>query len=144
LALGLFILAAFLPQVVPAATGTWTKTGSLATHRSRHTATLLTNGKVPVTGGNSSNCAEVAMTDFPKNSYMASAELYDPAVGTWFETGPLFSDFLDRGNRYEDTDTLLTNGKVLMLGGQPTTVDIMRPTLRPILPPKADQRDKSK
>ena len=60
------------------ATGTWTATGSLATARYRHTATLLPNGKVLVAGGYNSTCG-----------YLASAELYDPATGTWTATGSL-------------------------------------------------------
>ena len=52
------------------ATGTWSRTGSMATARSFHTATLLSNGKVLVVGDIST-----------------SAELYDPATGTWSTTG---------------------------------------------------------
>ena len=59
------------------ASGTWTATGSLATARSSHTATLLPNGKVLVAGGIDSVIA------------LASAELYDPASGTWTATGSL-------------------------------------------------------
>jgi len=51
-------------------TGTWSATGSLATARYFHTAILLTTGKVLVTGG------------FNAGTYLASAELYDPATGT--------------------------------------------------------------
>ena len=40
-------------------------------HAMRHTATLLPNGKVLVAGG------------FGNSGYLASAELYDPASGTW-------------------------------------------------------------
>src|SRR6478736_1712490 len=54
-------------------------TGSLATARSGHTATLLPNGKVLVAGG------------FDGNSILRSAELYDPANGTWSATGSLAS-----------------------------------------------------
>jgi hypothetical protein len=54
------------------ASGTWTATGSLATGRSYHTATLMPNGKVLVAGGIDSN-----------GSWLASAELYGPATGTW-------------------------------------------------------------
>ena len=51
------------------AAGTWSTTGSLATARSRHTATLLPTGKVLVAGGEG--------TSGP----LTSAELYDPAAG---------------------------------------------------------------
>ena len=55
----------------------WVSTGSLVTARTRHTATLLPNGKVLVAGGNNGHHA------------LSSAELYDPATGTWTATGSL-------------------------------------------------------
>ena len=76
------------------------QTGSLITARSQHTATLLPNGKVLVAGG----------LDSSSNS-LASAELYDPASGTWTETGDLAFA------RSQHTATLLPNGKVLVAGG---------------------------
>ncbi len=76
-------------------------TGSLATARADHTATLLPNGKVLVAGG--SSCV------------LASAELYDPASGTWTATGSLATA------RDLHTATLLPNGKVLVAGGFDST-----------------------
>ena len=81
------------------ASGTWTATGSLATARDGHTATLLPNGKVLVAGGAGSSGS------------LASAELYDPASGTWTATGSLATA------RDGHTATLLPNGKVLVAGG---------------------------
>jgi len=80
--------------------GTWTETGSLATARRSHTATLLPNGQVLVAGG------------IKGSTILASAELYDPASGTWTETGSLADA------RQLHTATLLPNGKVLVAGGQ--------------------------
>ena len=65
-----------------------------------HTATLLPNGKVLVAGG-----YRLQRLD------LASAELYDPASGTWTATGSLATA------RAGHTATLLPNGKVLVAGG---------------------------
>src|SRR5947207_475805 len=73
-------------------------TGSLAMARRGHTATLLPNGKVLVAGGFGT-------------SILASAELYDPASGTWSATGNLIT------GRSGHTATLLPSGKVLIAGG---------------------------
>jgi N-acetylneuraminic acid mutarotase len=83
---------------------TWTATGSLNTARFDHTTTLLPNGMVLVAGGyDNSN---------PRRfNYLASAELYDPATGTWTGTGSLNTA------RYVHTATLLPNGIVLVAGG---------------------------
>jgi Kelch motif len=58
---------------------------------------LLPNGKVLVAGG--------------VIPYFSSAELYDPATGSWTATGSLNTA------RYTHTATLLPNGKVLVAGG---------------------------
>jgi subtilase family serine protease len=80
------------------ATGTWTNTGSMNTPRMDHTATLLTNGQVLVTGGDNGSGS------------VPSAELYDPATGTWANTGSMTAA------REAHTATLLTNGLVLVAG----------------------------
>lgn len=77
----------------------WIGTGNLTTARYGHTATLLPNGKVLVAGGSNGN------------SLLISAELYDPALGTWSVTGSLLTE------RERHTATLLSNGKVLVVGG---------------------------
>jgi MYXO-CTERM domain-containing protein len=84
------------------ANGTWSATGSLATARYLHTATLLPSGKVLVTGG---------LDGTPQQNLLSSAELYDPASGTWSATNALATA------RYNHSATLLPSGKVLVAGG---------------------------
>lgn len=85
------------------ATGSWTPTGSMGTARTGHTATLLPDGHVLVTGGTNDNGAL---------SYrLASAELYDPVAGTWAPTHDMTEV------RSSHTATLLGDGRVLVVGG---------------------------
>ncbi len=84
------------------ATGVWSITGALITGRSGHTATLLPNGKVLVTGGFNSFSSDGVDLD--------SAELYDPATGRWSLTGNLTTA------RTWHTATLLPSGQVLVVG----------------------------
>jgi N-acetylneuraminic acid mutarotase len=67
--------------------------------RIAHVAALLQNGKVLVAGG------------FDQTSILASAEVYDPASGTWQATGSL------NVARDYATATVLPSGKVLVAGG---------------------------
>jgi hypothetical protein len=75
----------------------WTATGNMATERYRHTATLLPNGQVLVTGGNANP---------------GSAEVYDPATGSWMPTKNLSP------SRSFHAAPLLQNGNVLVSGGE--------------------------
>jgi hypothetical protein len=94
-------------EIYDPASGTWAPTGSLNQPRRAHTATLLPNGKVLVAGG--------LQGGFTGTGYQAlrSAELYDPATGTWMVTSDLATA------RGDHTATLLANGKVLVVGGRP-------------------------
>jgi hypothetical protein len=87
------------------ASGTWTLTGSLNQARRSHTATLLPNGKVLISAG------FVDALTISGGSSINTAELYDPASGTWTVTGSL-----DKPRRYH-TAILLPNGQVLVAGG---------------------------
>ncbi len=69
--------------------------------RAFHTATLLPNGKVLVTGGGYQGDGD-------------TAELFDPATGSFIPTGRMTAA------RSSHTATLLPNGKVLIAGGGQT------------------------
>src|SRR6185369_1407776 len=83
--------------------GTFTFTQDMGIGRADHTATLLPNGKVLITGG--------VFTTSPAPVPTQSAELYDPATGTFTTTGSLNTA------RSLHSATLLNNGKVLIAGG---------------------------
>ena len=85
-------------------TATFTATGSMATARGFDTATRLADGRVLFAGGDPS----VWNFDGP---YLASAELYDPATGTFSPTGSLAT------GRNMHTATPLLDGRVLIAGG---------------------------
>ncbi|WP_224364163.1 Kelch repeat-containing protein [Hyalangium versicolor] len=88
---------------LPACVTGWAGTGSMASPRMQHTATLLPNGKVLIAGGryNGGGADIVAM-----------AEVYDPASGSWSAAGSMIAP------RFQHTTTLLPNGKVLIAGGR--------------------------
>jgi len=92
-----------ISELYDPATGKWTVTGSLFAARYMHTATLLRNGQVLVTGGLNADGAGDAL---------AHAELYDPKTGTWTGTNN------PPTSRFGHTATLLPNGQVLVVGGQ--------------------------
>jgi N-acetylneuraminic acid mutarotase len=83
--------------------GGWTTVDSMQEGRSGHTATLLPSGKVLVVGGYYKD----GVWEYQRNS----AELYNPATGTW-----LAAAILGLARAYH-TATLLPSGKVLVAGG---------------------------
>jgi hypothetical protein len=102
---------------------TFTATGNLVTSpRYQHTAALLSNGKVLITGG-----LTASATTPPTISTLASAELYDPTTLAFAATGNMTT------SRAYHTATLLNNGNVLISGGSNTgpelaSVELYDPT----------------
>jgi N-acetylneuraminic acid mutarotase len=84
-------------------TGTFTATGNMTATREEHPAVLLANGNVLVSGG----IKKTLTTETP----LASAELYNPATGTWTATGSMSHA------RSGHTSTVLHNGNVVNAGG---------------------------
>ena len=94
-----------IEELYDPATGVFAPTGTIVTPRSLDTATLLNDGTVLVVGGNQN----VGLNSFPPT--LASAELYNPTTGAFTQTGSMASP------RNRHTATLLSNGKVLVIGG---------------------------
>jgi hypothetical protein len=84
------------------ATGTFIPTGSLNSARQFHTATALNDGTVLITGGIEGGLS---------GTFLASAELYNPATGSFTPTSSLNTP------RFWHTATLLNTGLVLVAGG---------------------------
>ena len=80
--------------------GVWIPIGSMVTPRSDHAVVRLLDGRVLVVGGQSA-----------PGDDLTSAELYDPATGTWAAAGNISMPLV--------AATLLGDGKVLVLVGDP-------------------------
>ena len=114
------------PQLVSAtaeiydpASGGFQPTGSLATARGFHTATLLADGRVLVAGGLIGGQA-----------FAASAEIYDPSTGQFSPAGTM------QVSRIGHSAIRLTDGRVLVLGGMQASepTDIFDPAADRWLP----------
>ena len=86
------------------ATATFSTTGSMTAARQGHTATMLPDGTVLIAGG----AANIGF-----RSQLASAEIYDPASGSFHATGSMSTP------REGHSATLLRDGRVLIAGGSP-------------------------
>jgi large repetitive protein len=92
-------------EIYDPAASAWTATGTMGVARGIHTATLLPNGTVLTAGGNHNTISA------PTIVALSSAEIYDPATGTWTATGSL------NAARSTHTATLLPSGQVLVATG---------------------------
>ena len=84
-------------------TDTFVSTGSMTTARESHTATLLNDGRVLIAGGHKDRRSAITI--------YSSAEIYDPAKGSFSSTGNLTV------KRHKHDAILLANGRVLIVGG---------------------------
>src|SRR5262245_31762916 len=84
--------------------GVWNATDAMGLARSRHTATVLADGRVLVAGGLNGPLTNLDTT--------RTAELYDPATGAWSST----EDMTNARSRH--TAVLLRDGNVLVAGGR--------------------------
>ena len=73
--------------------------------RYHHTATLLDDGRVLVTGG------QTVLTYGPPASGLVSSEIYDPSTGRWSPTSPMSN------SRTHHDAVMLEDGRVLVAGG---------------------------
>jgi hypothetical protein len=84
-------------------TNAWTEAANLPSPRAGSVATLLSNGRVLVTGG--------YYDDYYEPYTSADAEVYEPSVDEWYTRGSL------QHPRTGHTATLLSDGRVLISGG---------------------------
>jgi hypothetical protein len=89
------------------ATPTATPTGSMAYGRRQNNLTVLADGTVLATGGNSSGASLVDM-----NAGVYAAELWTPASGQWTTLSSM-----QVTRQYHSTALLLPDGRVLSAGG---------------------------
>lgn len=106
----------------------WIAVGSMSVARQDATATRLTDGRVLVVGGRGFGSIDVG------NVYFESAELFDPAAGTFSLVGATMA-----AKRSQHAAAAIAGGKVLVVGGaqSPDTAEIFSPksaTWKPTLP----------
>lgn len=101
-------------EIYDPVTGLWKRTGNMLIPRSLFSAVTLTDGTVLVqagtTGSTISECTPSTTT---------CAEVYDPNLGLWLDAPRLHAVIANH------TSTLLSNGQVLVVGGD--LVDIYEP-----------------
>jgi hypothetical protein len=96
-------------EIYDPVTGTFTATASPGVPRFGHAAAALPDGRVLITGGGDTD-------DATPESFTRSAELYDPASGTFSPTGDMVS-----GHMFH-TATTLPDGRILLAGFDEATM----------------------
>jgi hypothetical protein len=105
-----------LAELYDPQSGTWSAAASMLETRISDIATLLPDGRVLVTGGGGGGSGGTRTDD----KSLRSAELYDPASGTWSATASMLAI---GGN----TATLLPDGKVLVTVGTDGSAELYDP-----------------
>jgi Kelch motif len=97
-------------EIYDPGTGRWTTTGSMAIARLDPTMTMLPGGDVLVAGGTTTG-GQQGTGGGQTISPTSSAEVFHAATGQWSATKPMTDA------RFEATATVLTDGRVLIVGG---------------------------
>jgi hypothetical protein len=95
--------------------GTFTETGSMSTARCKHTAGLLSDGRVLIAGGSDSR---------GWNGNLNSAEIYDPRTSKFTAAAPMN----DSRFKLPDEAVQLASGKLLIAGGS-REVEVFDPSV---------------
>ena len=99
-------------------TNAWSMAAPMIESRTRHTATLLPDGRVLVVGGQRFDFHDGGL--FPGRP--RAAEIYDPKANRWSATSPMGE------SRLGQTATMLPDGRVLVVGGQDEGIGIFNST----------------
>ena len=104
-------------EAYEAAAQTLRSTGQLSESRKGHTATLLADGRVLISGGESGGFGPL----YYRHDLRDSAEIFDPLTNSFTPAGRMHR------TRTEHTATLLPDGRVLLAGGGDATLEIYDP-----------------
>ena len=94
----------------------WSALADMAEARAEHTATLLPDGRVLVTGGRAPVRLDLEAAEVIRG-FRRSAEIYDPTSDRWSPTASMFEE------RVGHTATLRPDGRVFVIGGATVSED---------------------